>query len=530
MNRLSGNIPSFLVLLALFLVQWLFLFTLKEPTWDAVSYYAYARSAVFDGDLDFGNDYRLSYDTAGAHFAARAYDQALTSEGRVANLFAAGAGLLWLPWLAVLRLGALAALAPGELTGYESLFVGNVGLLSALLGLAAYWLALRLAEEAAAKGVALAATVTLMFATPLLYYQFREPLYSHTAAAFTVAAAVLFWWRRTARDDQSVWAALLLGGLLGLAGLVRWQNLIYLALPAVSGTLAVWRAARGAKWAQLRRTAVDLALVGAGALAVFSLQLAVWRLLYGSFVTIPQGEGFIDWRGSYLFPLLFSSFRGLLPWMPVFFLAAAGLLALSRRLPALGLPLLIMLLLALYVNGSTRDWFAGGGYGPRRLTSELVLLVTGYAAFLQLFPARARGVVTAVLGLLLAVQQWLLLRYGLEQSLGGRVLSMMPTFTWEEMPLSDFAAQLLAFLPRLATDPLDFLLLPGAPLDLLLRQGVAPAAHLRALMATGLFALAALGVGMLLQRRFAGARGYALAVTGGAVFLILVNIWILAQI
>lgn len=529
MTHLSDKTRPLLLLTAVFLLQWLLLFSLKEPAWDAVSYYAYARSAVLDGDLDFGNDYRLSYPTAGKHFAGRAYDQILTPAGRVANLFAMGAGLLWLPWLTLLYQGAQIAGSAAEFSGYEPLFVGNLGLFSALLGLGAFWLAYCVARQAAALEVALAATVTMMFATPLLYYQYREPLYSHTAAAFTVALAVLFWWTREKRGEGGVWSALLMGGLLGLAGLVRWQNLIYLALPAFSAALALWRVPSSARRELLRSRAVDLFLVGLGALAVFSLQMAIWRVLYGSFLTIPQGQGFLDWRAAYLWPLLFSSFRGLLPWMPVFFLSAAGLLALGRRKPALGLPLLAMLALALYVNAGTRDWFAGGGFGPRRLTSELVLLVVGYAAMLQTLPARFRAWIAAVLGLLLGLQQWLLLRYALEDSLGGRVMSMMPTFTWEEVPLSMFAAQLAGYVPRAFVAPLDFLVLHGSPLHVLLSEGLLPWGHLRVILLTGSFAAVLVGLGVLLARRWPGTKGYALAVVVGTAVLVLANIWILTQ-
>ena len=406
------------ILLALFLLQWLLLLSIREPTWDAVSYYVYARSAVFDGDLQFDNDYQLSYPTAGEHFASKELDQVETATGRVANLFAIGASLLWLPWLSLLRMAAPFIFGNGiGLSGYERYFVSNLATLSALFGFLAILLSYRVAQGALNRRLALAAAVTLMFVTPLLYYQFREPMYSHTASALAVSLCVYVWWRG---HDQSgtVWRALGLGALIGLAGLVRWQNLAYLLLPFVS-TLILWL--RKSDWRKRQAWQphlLYLLLAGVAALAVFSLQMAVWKVLYGSFITIPQGDSFIEWRATFLIPLLFSSFRGLLPWMPVFFLAVTGLLVLSKRNPQLGVPLLLMLLLAVYINGSTRDWFAGGGFGPRRLTSELVLLVVGYAAFLQLLPRRIRSWGALLLGIGLVLHQWILLRYGLQESIG----------------------------------------------------------------------------------------------------------------
>ena len=501
--RLRSIIP-FLILLAVFSVQWLLLFSLRAPTWDAVSYYVYARSAVFDHDLEFANDYQLSYPTAGEDFASKELDQIQTVTGYVQNIFAVGTSVLWLPWLALLRLAAVFNWAPGvastAMTGYEPFFVANISMLSVLFGFLAYLISYLVTESVTSRMIALAATITLMFATPLLYYQFREPMYSHTASAMVVALVVLFWWRQLQAEQFGFWQGLVLGALIGLAGLVRWQNLAYLALPAVSITMwwfSLPRDERNHTWLEV---AVYLLLVAAGALLAFALQMIVWRVLYGSFITIPQGSGFMDWRAPYLNPLLFSTFRGLLPWMPVFFLSLVGLLALSRRSPQLAWPLLIMLLLVIYINGSTRDWFAGGGYGPRRLTSELVLLVVGYAGFLQLVPCHLRSWIATFLGVLLGSHQWLLLRYGLAESLGGRVLSMNPTFEWEDEALSTFLTDLLRLANESAQDPLQALVFPGSPLDVFLRLREPSWEHLTVLIMTSLFVILLFVVALLVQQ------------------------------
>ena len=520
-----------LILLAIFLLQWLLLFSIREPTWDAVSYYVYARSALFDHDLQFDNDYRLSYATAGEHFASKQLDQVETSTGRIANLFAIGAPMLWLPWLAALRLAAafISLPLPGgsSFSGYERFFVSNIATLSALLGFLAYLASYRVAQGATSRFLALASSVTLMFVTPLLYYQFREPMYSHTASALTVALCVAVWWKQH-EEIGTAWQALGLGALIGLAGLVRWQNITYLVLPFVSIVLLLIKQSAPRRRQALKPAFVYLLLIGAAALAVFSLQMSVWKVLYGSFITIPQGNTFIDWRPLFLTPFLFSSFRGLLPWMPIFFLAVIGLLALSRKRPLLGLPLFVMMLLAVYINGSTRDWFAGGGYGPRRLTSELALLVVGYAAFLQLIPPRFRSWGAALLGIALALQQWILLRFGLVEGLGGRVMSMAPTFYWEDVPLIQFAGDVLALVPRIWEQPLLFLVLPRSPLDFLLGQQTVPMQHIAALLSSSLFLLLVLSGVILLAKRSRTVTSRIVVLVLTVICLGFVNLWVLA--
>ena len=512
-----------LILVPAFLLQWLVLFSIKGPTWDAVSYYIYARSAVFDQDLRFDNDYVLSYPTAGEHFESKQLDQIKTQTGRSANLFAVGSSLLWLPWLTLLRLGGKLVYSNKILTGYEGFFVTNIATLSALFGLLAYWIAFRLAREITNKRLALLSTITLVFATPLVYYQFREPMYSHATSALTVALVVYVWWiqhEKIGTPSQAVG----LGALIGLAGLVRWQNLSYLLLPLVSMILLWWNLPEGRRKQAARPILVYFLLVFVPTLAVFSLQMSVWKVLFGSFVTIPQGGAFLDLRAPFLGSLLFSSFRGILPWMPVFFFAFAGLVTLSKQKPKLGLPLLLMLMVALYINGSTRDWFAGGGYGPRRFTGTLAILVVGYGAFLQWLPQRFRLWSAALLGIGLILHQWILLRYGLPERIGGRVISMQPTYIWEDIPLQKFATDMLNFVPQLWKRPLDFLVLPDSPLDLLLRQQVWPVQHLAPLLTTAIFLLLVITGGFYLGRR---SKVDSKIVTLAIVILCLVNLWIL---
>jgi hypothetical protein len=520
----------FLILLIIFLLQWLLLFSIREPTWDAVSYYAYARSVLFDQDLQFDNDFQLSYETAGEHFASKRYDQVLTSTGRVASPFAIGAPILWLPWFAVLRLvsGFIAYPLPdgSSLSGYERFFVSNIATWSALLGLLAYLPSYRVAQGVTNQSLALISTVTFMFVTPLLYYQFREPMYSHAASALMVALCIYVWWKQY-EEIGTVWQGLGLGALIGLAGLVRWQNIAFLLLPLVSVVLLWFKQPAERRKETVKPALVYLLVIGAAAMAVFSLQLSVWKILYGGYITIPQGNAYISWRASFLIPLLFSSFRGLLPWMPVFFLAVIGLLALGRQRPLLGLPLLLVMALAIYIHGSTRDWFGGGGYGPRRLTSELAILVLGYAVFLRLIPHRFRLWVASLLSIGLVLHQWFLLRFGLPERLGGRVMSMYPTYNWEDVPLTQMAADMLNLVPRIGVQPSAFLVHPGSPLDSLLNQQSVPVQHIASLLSTTVFLLLMLAGGIYLGRRLRKTTNRVAMIVLIAVCLGLFNLWVL---
>lgn len=517
------------VLALIFLLQCALLLVVVTPNWDGAFYYAYARSVVFDGDLALANDLQLAYPTAGADFVAKQLDTQRTVTGRVATPFAIGSALLWLPLLAALRLLALAGQALGLGvaldSGYEPFYLAAVNAFSALLGLAAFGLTYRLARAELGRGSALLGVATLMLATPLLYYQFRDPLYSHTASAFVTALVVTVWWR-AARGGQALpgtGGALLLGGLIGLASLVRWQHVVYLALPVSSAVGWWWALPAGARRGGWSRPGRYLLLVGGAAFLVLTPQLAFWRLFFGSWLTVPQGGGFLDWRAGFLGPLLFSSFRGLLAWMPIFFFGVAGLLLLARRRARLALPLLLVLALETYVNASTADWFAGGGFGPRRYTSELLILGVGYAAFLAALRPGWRYWLGVPLGVALAWQQWILLRFGLVENLGGQVVSMAPDFAWQADGLVAFARQLAGHVPALWQTPADFLVLAGSPLDLWLRHGLVPWAHGWGLLAAA--GVLAVGYGLVRSRPGVGRIWWW---AGGVLLLILLaDGWIL---
>lgn len=516
--------------LGLFSLQWLLLASIKGPTWDAAFYYVLARSPIFDGDLKLQNDLLLSYNTASPDFVAKNYHESLTGTGRVASPYAIGTPILWLPIMALLRLFTLFP-SNAVATGFEWPFVASIASFSAICGMLAFWLSYKMARSEVGQTPAMIATMTLMFATPLLYYQFREPMYSHTSSAL-IATLCIYYWNRTRHVIGSRTQALSLGALIGFAGLTRWQNLMYLVLPLASTSIVYLSLPREKKREHWWRALQYVTLVITASLAIFSVQMAIWQLFYGRWATVPQGGAYVDWRAPFFIPVLFSTFRGLLPWMPVVFLSVIGVAAsLGKGKAQLALPLLLLLLLETYVNSSTRDWFGGGGFGPRRYTSELVIWILGYAYLVRQLPRYIRAFLFSTLGFLLALHQWLLLRYGLTERIGGKVLSMYPTYTWTDVGLREFALALTNHLPDLIERPLDFLVFSGSPLFALITRHVLPAQHIFPFLTMGIL----VGGGLSVARRATQHRLRNSATTGRnllltaitGVTLIAVMLWIL---
>jgi hypothetical protein len=338
---------------------------------DAIQYYAYLRSLVFDRDLDFANDYERLY---GASPESSGWLREQTPAGRPRNMMSIGPAILWAPiYLPVVGAGAVASAVglPVTVDGFAPpypLAAGVAGILYATLG--AYFcfrtVALRFSRRASFWGA-----VVAWLAGSALYYSLVSPAYAHAASIFTSAIVVFAWLRSIGDERPRRW--ILIGALTGLAMLVRWHSVILLALPGLELLSGIRRRPPA-------QTLTGLALAGIAAAVVFLPQLLAWKAIYGQYVVVPQGAGFMRWMQPEIVAVLFSTRRGLFLWTPALILAAAGLVLLVRRDRLLGAGSIVVLLLTLYVNSAARDWWAGEAFGARRFVGETVFFALGFAA------------------------------------------------------------------------------------------------------------------------------------------------------
>ncbi len=230
------------------------------------------------------------------------------------------------------------------------------------------------------RGVALAGTLLLFGATPLVWYMLYEPSMTHAAsfgfvALFVVAAAR--WTSVAITLRQSV----ILGALLGLAFICRPQEALFAVFPAflILTAQAPWRdrilaAARLALWAFIG-AAPWLAAQAIHSTILFSRKQFA---LVGS-----NGAGYVDLFNSAWDDTLWSSWHGFLSWTPIAYIAPLGTAAYATRRWRWAVATVFLVFLMAWVNGSTADWAAGWSFGGRRFTSCLVLLAPGLAFVLH---------------------------------------------------------------------------------------------------------------------------------------------------
>jgi hypothetical protein len=353
---------------------------------DAIQYYAYLRSMVIDHDLDFTNDYGLLYGPDGDE--GNVWLKSRTPAGRPTNLMSVGPALLWSPFFAIAYVAVASTHLIGghaPLDGMTPVFPLSVGIAGIAYATFGAYLCYRAARLLYPDEPGLWAALIAWLATPALYYSVVSPSYSHATSLFACALFGYAWLR--SRDDFGLRRYVWLGALAGLAALVRWQDIIVMILPSVDLSAAVLRRRLPVIGALGRGAAMFIA-----AAAALLPQLIAWRSIYGSFVLMPQGQGFMQWTSPALFSVLFSTNHGLFTWTPAVLLAVAGLVLLARRDGVLGSAVCLLLLIAVYVNASVTDWWAGEAFGARRFVSCTVLFALGLAAFFSIDFWRRRPV------------------------------------------------------------------------------------------------------------------------------------------
>jgi hypothetical protein len=344
---------------------------------DGIFYFAPLRSVVVDFDLDFENEYRVLGADPG-------YFQR-TETGRLPNHYSIGPALFWLPSYLVAH--GLAHLGLYRPTGFGYPYFTAIATTTAAVGFLGVVLLFRLIRGYFDANVALLASLFIWLATFHVWYMVFETSMSHAIAMATVALFFLL----THRGMTGPGAFALAGAAGGLVALVRWQNVVFLPV------------ALGVSYAAHGRPRMRELLAGALAfLVVFSPQLLYWKALYGSFLLVPQGGGYIDWTSPRIEEVLLSSRHGLLSWAPVLWLALAGFPNFVRRAKPLGWGLVLSALLALYVNASVADWWAGASFGSRRFDGVLPAFGLGLAASLEWLLPRVAARPALVLTFLLA--------------------------------------------------------------------------------------------------------------------------------
>ena len=291
---------------------------------DAVHYYVYLRSLVFDGDLQFHNEYvRLYGLTHRGPEVAWVYDP--LPSGYIRNVMPIGTAIAWAP-LYLIVTGVLSLLrtigVAVAVDGYGRLFQATAGFSGIAAATVGAWLAYRAAAAMFGVRPAIWATLAIWLGASPLYYSLVSPTYSHAVSMLANGAAIVYWLETRSRTDVARFAVL--GALIGCATLVRWQEATLLALPVID-------ALRLTSTGIARRTAPRRSCDCAGrrrrtrgARRVHAPDDRLELVLRGT-IRHPAGRAVhaMARRGA-LGAVLFSDWHGLFTWTPIVLLSVSA--------------------------------------------------------------------------------------------------------------------------------------------------------------------------------------------------------------
>ena len=346
---------------------------------DEVQYFSYLRSLWFDRDVSFENEYQYFYDhnvsrSAGFH---ETFLERQTHAGRRVNYATLGCALLWSPFYAVAHLWTRAM--GGVADGFSLPYVRAVAYGSAFYGFLAILLSIRAARVVLSGPSTFFAGLAVWLGTPLLFYMYVAPPFSHAVSAFGVALFVTVWLH--VRREWTARGTFALGICAALLAMIREQDIFVALGPAVDFGLALITA--NSKLLTSKKL-VAAASGWAGFFLGYLPQLIAYNGLNGYPGPAQHVARKMYWYAPHGLQVLLSPMHGFFFWTPLAVLAIVGLvlMAASAGRPdvrRIALCALIMVASQVYVAGSVASWTVAGAFGQRRFICLTPVLVIGLA-------------------------------------------------------------------------------------------------------------------------------------------------------
>lgn len=341
---------------------------------DSIGYYSYLPSFLLHRDFDFSDDY--------AHYGLGPGPFGISSiTSKEGNYWSVGPAVLWSPFFMI---GHIIANISNKFNpsisvdGYNLIYellcyMGTIfyvvfGLYLTFLGL----------KESFGSETSLFSTLAVLFASPLIFYAVFEPSMSHGPSFF--ALTLLFYgYSKILNNLDDRRSSLILAVGIALSSIVRWQNIVILPLAyiilfknhpkSISNSLKL-----------LKSLSLSIFLT----ILFFIPQAMAWKYVYGSFLTMPQGSGFLRPFQPEIINLFFSNIHGLFLWNPIYLFCFFGLIPLRKRIKS-GLFMLFILFLfsQIYINSIASDWGCGEAFGMRRMVDLSYIYFFGFAAFID---------------------------------------------------------------------------------------------------------------------------------------------------
>jgi hypothetical protein len=220
-------------------------------------------------------------------------------------------------------------------------------------------------------------TMLIALGTNYFYYASLESGMTHIPSFFCIAVSLLsmlLWW-----EKKSWLYAFVFGLSTGMIALIRLPDLVFGIIPAILFIKTVIDADRGGRIKLVTQAAFVASLIA----IVFLPQMIYWKHVSGSWLYYSYADEKFFFNNPHIIDGLFSYKKGWLLYTPVMLFAIAGILLVLKRLPWLGLGILLFLVVNVYVVFSWWMWWYGGSFGARSMIQSYAVLAIPLAFVVQ---------------------------------------------------------------------------------------------------------------------------------------------------
>lgn len=336
-------------------------------------YFFWLPALLIEHNLDFGKQVAAS-PTLTEEDKRSELAEPLTPARLQYNKFPLGWALTCAPWFVAAQ--GLSTLFDLGKTGWEPVYQISIWLGQLTYAWLGLWFAFRVLGHFFAPRYAAYAVLVGWLASPLVYYQTAGLSMTHSVVFSLVALASWLAMKIYAAEGKRRWFGFL-GFVAGLLLVTRYTAVVYLFLPLAS-LLSFFKTS-----VPLRHKIDCSAALILGALPPIILQMAAWKILYGSWLVYSYGSEGFDLLHPHVVAVLFSPLHGFFYWHPLMAVGVAGLFLWAARDKHARLWALSFLA-ALALNSCWWCWWFGNSFGYRSFEGTILLAMGGLAwAFTQ---------------------------------------------------------------------------------------------------------------------------------------------------
>ncbi len=368
--------------------------------WDVISYYSYLPATFIYGDVSLGF---LDNPPEGFVNDDKFWPSTIEN-GNKLIITSMGLSVLYAPFFFTAHV-----LAPifGQAThGFSSIYQFFL-VISALVYVTFGFVILKSILSRYFKPLTTAITlIAIAFGTNLLYYTTFEAAMAHSYGFFLIVLflyQVIRWY-----EKPDLLRTILTGAVFGFTALVRPTNILVIFI-LLLWDVKSWRGLTDRIFFFVKKFHLVLLMLAAF-IVVWIPQFLYWKSITGHFLYFSyaaEGASFY-WAHPNILRGLLGFKKGWFIYTPMMLLAVAGIPLLRKRIPGLFLPILLLLLSAIYVQSSWWSWWFGGGFGLRAYIDFYGLMAIPLAVvverMVELRKETFRYPALSIIGLLLVFQ------------------------------------------------------------------------------------------------------------------------------